>query len=431
MYGSWKTDISGTSVDSGAVVIGPKPTAPSWICWPPSRSPPRAPEWWWTILTFPPVSSATLSANCCEAWLVPCLGGLTLPRTSSRVCAAAGAARPRATAVARIAIESARAVMGGPPVLAVPVRRLPDGFPEARVVTGEDRAAGQSRDRLQLLDRVERLRRVPDDPGHALLVDVLPPVARVGGEDHRAGLRQLDEQRLVARRVAGGAQGRDARQQLGVAVEQPPAVAGQLEVFPVVEALEDRRGVLRRRVLVLLDAELRGREELRPARVVVVQVREHDDVYVVGLEAERLQPVDEEVLLGEARQRVVAQEARDGARREARVEEEDRVGGADEPAGDRDLDALARELAVEEPRALEAHEAVLQGVQRLDRHGPAILAPPGRWARRLLSAPARARMMGRDERERRSAREQTRDDRRRCRAPGRPARRLSLVGHRH
>src|SRR4030066_409274 len=120
MYGSWKTDISGTSVDSGAVVIGPKSTAPSWICWATSRSP--------------------------------------------------------ATAVARIAIESARAVMGGPPVLAVPVRRLPDGFPEARVVTGEDRAAGQSRDRLQLLDRVERLRRVPDDPGHALLFAVLPPV---------------------------------------------------------------------------------------------------------------------------------------------------------------------------------------------------------------------------------------------------------------
>src|SRR3989338_3393282 len=177
MYGSWKTDISGTSVDSGAVVIGPKPTAPSWICWPPSRSPPRAPEWWWTILTFPPVSSATLSANCCEAWLVPCLGGLTLPRTSSRVCAAAGAARPRATAVARIAIESARAVMGGPPV----------------------------------------------PPGHALLPGAPPPVAGVGGEDHRAGLRQLDEQRLVARRVAVGAQGRDARQQLTVSVHPPPA----------------------------------------------------------------------------------------------------------------------------------------------------------------------------------------------------------------
>ena len=31
MYGSWNTDISGISVDSGAVVIGPKSTAPSWV----------------------------------------------------------------------------------------------------------------------------------------------------------------------------------------------------------------------------------------------------------------------------------------------------------------------------------------------------------------------------------------------------------------
>ena len=34
MYGSWKTDISGTRVDSGAVVIGEKSTVPSWTCWP-------------------------------------------------------------------------------------------------------------------------------------------------------------------------------------------------------------------------------------------------------------------------------------------------------------------------------------------------------------------------------------------------------------
>src|SRR5438093_7695820 len=47
------------------------------------------------------------------------------------------------------------------------------------------------------------------------------------------------------------------------------------------------------------------------------------------------------------------------------VEEEDRVGSADEPAGDGDLDPLARELAEEEPGALEAQEAVLQRVERL------------------------------------------------------------------
>src|SRR5881397_602369 len=58
----------------------------------------------------------------------------------------------------------------------------------------------------------------------------------------------------------------------------------------------------------------------------------------------------------------------DGPGREAGVEEEDRVGSADEPAGDGDLDPLARELAEEEPGALEAQEAVLQRVERLDRH---------------------------------------------------------------
>ena len=92
MYGSWNTDISGTSVDSGAVVIGPKSTVPSWICWATSRSPPRAPEWWWITLILPPVSSPTLSANCCAARVVPCFAGLMLPITSSFVWAKAGAA---------------------------------------------------------------------------------------------------------------------------------------------------------------------------------------------------------------------------------------------------------------------------------------------------------------------------------------------------
>src|SRR2546428_8125932 len=53
---------------------------------------------------------------------------------------------------------------------------------------------------------------------------------------------------------------------------------------------------------------------------------------------------------------VVAHEAGHGPGREAGVEEEDRVGGADEPAGDGDLDPLTRELAEEEPGALEAQD---------------------------------------------------------------------------
>src|SRR5438034_10590467 len=71
--------------------------------------------------------------------------------------------------------------------LAVRVRRLPDRLPEVRVVTREDPGARQPGDRLELLDRVERLRRVPDDAGHPFLVDVLLPVAGVGGEDDRPG----------------------------------------------------------------------------------------------------------------------------------------------------------------------------------------------------------------------------------------------------
>src|SRR5437667_219071 len=110
------------------------------------------------------------------------------------------------------------------------------------------------------------------------------------------------------------------------------------------------------------------REELRASRVVVVQVRDDDEVHVVGLEPERVETLDQQVRLGEARHRVVAHETGDGPGREAGVEEDDRVGGANEPAGDGDLHPLARELAVEEPRALEAHEAVLQRVERLDRH---------------------------------------------------------------
>src|SRR5438034_4322179 len=45
------------------------------------------------------------------------------------------------------------------------------------------------------------------------------------------------------------------------------------------------------------------------SRVVVVQVRDHDQVHVVGLETERVETLDQQVVLGEARHRVVAHEA--------------------------------------------------------------------------------------------------------------------------
>src|SRR3990172_5129312 len=111
MEGSWKTDISGTSVERGAVVIGPKSTVPSWICCATSRSPPRAPEWWWTTLTLPAVSSASLSMNCWDVCEVPCFAGLTLPRVSSRVCAPTGV-KPARVRIATInAATRERAMM--------------------------------------------------------------------------------------------------------------------------------------------------------------------------------------------------------------------------------------------------------------------------------------------------------------------------------
>src|SRR5438093_12097564 len=120
--------------------------------------------------------------------------------------------------------------------LAVRVRRLPDRLPEVRVVTREDAGARQPGDRLQLLDRVECLRRVPDDAGNPFLIDVLLPVAGVGGQDDRPGVWQLAEQRGVPRRGAVGAQRSHAGRELAVAVQEPPAVAPALEVLAVAEA---------------------------------------------------------------------------------------------------------------------------------------------------------------------------------------------------
>src|SRR5262245_39360179 len=116
-------------------------------------------------------------------------------------------------------------VWAAPRASAVGVRRLFDGVPENRVVPREDAAAYEPGDRLELLDRVERERRVPHDAGDSLLVGVLLPVASVTRQDHRARVGQFDEQRLMARRVAVGAQHGHAWEQFGVAVQVAPAGA--------------------------------------------------------------------------------------------------------------------------------------------------------------------------------------------------------------
>src|SRR3989338_6034422 len=248
MYGSWKTDISGTSVDSGAVVMGPKSTVPSWICCATSRSPPSAPGGRGMILTLPPVSSATLSANCGAASVLPCFAGFTLPNPSSAAELGAGRARARARERAHRLLVRVR--MEGL-LSSVRVGGLGHRLPEDGIVAGEDPRAGQPRERLEPLDRVHRERRIPDDTGRALLLDVREPVAGIGGEDDRTGLGQLDEQGLMPRRVAVGAERGDPGGELRVPVQEPPAIAGQVEVLAIVEALEEGRGIVRVRVLVL------------------------------------------------------------------------------------------------------------------------------------------------------------------------------------
>ena len=83
---------------------------------------------------------------------------------------------------------------------------------------------------------------------------------------------------------------------------------------------------------------------------------------------ERVEAMDQEVVVAEAGEGVPAQEAGDGAGGDAGVEEDDAVAGADEIARHRDRHALGGALTVEEARLLEADEAVLKRVEPLDRH---------------------------------------------------------------
>src|SRR5437879_3456227 len=280
------------------------------------------------------------------------------------------------------------------PASAIEAGRGRDGLPEDRIVAGEDAAADESGQGLQPPDRLERGRRVPDDARDALGVDVLLPVAGVPGQDDRSGLRQLEQQRLVAGRVAVGAEHGHAGGELRVAVEVPPAVAREVEVLPVVEALEEGRRIERRRVLVLLHDEFRLGYTTGAARVVEVQVRQHDQVDVGGFEADRVEAVHEQIRVLEARHRVVPAEPRDRARRHAGVEEDRAVRRLDQVARDRDRNPLGRSLAVEKAGALEPEVAVLERVERGDGHGAeyesdraTVQAP--RRRRRALDAPTR------------------------------------------
>src|SRR5215470_1900116 len=269
--------------------------------------------------------------------------------------------------------------------LAIRVRGLNGRSPESRVVAREHAPAHETGDGLQALDRVHGPRGIPHHAGRNLLVDRLLPVAAIAGQDHRARLRQLHEERLMPGRVAVASQHGHPGHDLRVAVEKAPALLRQVEVLLVVVRREEASGIVRVRILVLLDGDLRGWEEKGPAGVIVVEVREHHHVHVARLEADPVEPAHEQIRLAELRERIVAQEAGHGARREAGVEEDGGVAGAHQVAGDGDLDLFRRALAEEEPRLLEAHEAVLERVQPLDGHlggGFARNASPRAAARR-------------------------------------------------
>ena len=257
-------------------------------------------------------------------------------------------------------------------------------------MAGKDAPVHEARDRLEPLDRMHGPRRVPDDAGRDLLVDGFLPVAAVARQDHRPRLGQLDEERLMPRGVPVAPEHGDAGHDLGVAVEEPPPVARQVEVLLVVEAGEEPRGVARVRVLVLLGHQLGLREEKGAARVIEVQVGEDHHVDVLRLDPHGVQAVHEQVGLGEGRQGVASHEAGHGARREAGVEENGRVRGPDEIAGDGDAHPLPRALAEEEPALLEAHEAVLQRVERLNGHVIWRLCGRPGGARACAGAPAPA-----------------------------------------
>ena len=169
-------------------------------------------------------------------------------------------------------------------------------------------------------------------------------------------------------RVAVRAQHGDSGHELGVSIQELPVIAGQVEILPVVERREERCGVMRVRVLVTLHDQPRLGKELRAARVIVVQMGDDDGVDVVGPKAEGIEPVDEQVVVGEAGQGIGVRQAGHGAWRQAGVEQDHRVAGADRVARDGNRDALARVRPVEQERALGADEAVLQGMKRLDGH---------------------------------------------------------------
>src|SRR6266508_3202939 len=116
---------------------------------------------------------------------------------------------------------------------AIRVRSLDRRVPEYGIMAGKDPALGEPRDGLEPLDGMHRPCRIPDHARRDLLGDGTLPVAGVAGEDHRPTLGELDQERLVPRRMPVAPQHGDAGHQLRITVEESPAIAGEVEVLPV------------------------------------------------------------------------------------------------------------------------------------------------------------------------------------------------------
>jgi hypothetical protein len=73
----------------------------------------------------------------------------------------------------------------------------------ARVVLDEHCRLGIRRDLLEALERRDRLRAIIVEPRHAVGIEILAEVRGIAGDDHGAHLRQLDQEPVMTRRVAG------------------------------------------------------------------------------------------------------------------------------------------------------------------------------------------------------------------------------------
>ena len=121
-------------------------------------------------------------------------------------------------------------------------------------------------------------------PGQDLLAEIDQEVADIGGKHHRAGVGQLDQQRLVAGRMAARVEDVDAGHERRVAVDDVPVETGKREVGR--EEGGARRAAEAVVVLAALDGEARLRHVLDVAGVVGVEVAEDDVADVAEADAD-------------------------------------------------------------------------------------------------------------------------------------------------